>query len=157
MWRNRVETNVILLLTFRAWIPIKDFSYKEGYVSLIKKSIITIENYTFNLFSSFWWLWIGWFSLFKTLHIKISILVVYFFSFFWQEYNLTFGNKNNMNLSSKVGALKQNTKSTKHSKELRKCWRKINDKKARSLKKCQYTHYIAIWKRRKWHEGYGFS
>jgi len=39
-----------------------------------------------------------------------------------------------MNLSSKVGALKQNTKSTKHSKELRKCWRKINDKKARSLK-----------------------
>jgi hypothetical protein len=34
-----------------------------------------------------------------------------FFSSFQQEYNLGSHNKNNMNLSLRVGALKQNTKS----------------------------------------------
>ncbi len=62
------------------------------------------------------------FSIFETLKIckknlntKFSILVV-FFLFKLQEYNLTSLNKNNVSLGSRVEAQQQNTKNTKQRK-----------------------------------------
>jgi hypothetical protein len=56
--------------------------------------------------------WICWFSVFETLQICTNIQLLLFIKSL-QEYSLASQNKNNMRLSSRVEAQKQNTNNTK--------------------------------------------